>query len=848
MTTTYLDKIKATVDERFAGAKDYADSAYSVFLDFMGVDDPRETGLDGDEDEDGGVTRGLASAVRALEIDTIDLDFEIPMIPTNDYSPVTPELPTLEMGEVTAPSGPVLTDVTVGDVEFSNMDGLVPAVPVVEVVTVGEVEFPNMDGLVPAVPGVEVVEVGDVEFPNMDGLVPAAPSLEVVAVGEVEFPSLGSSAPVFSIPVAPSVSWPDQPGGRPVFSDVELPTRPDVTLPTPPSIDRVTIGAAPTIRFPSFDGEYPTTELVAPEIDYSYSEEAYQSALAEKLKAVLADAVENGGTGLGEEAEAALWARARARNAAKNEAMYDEANEYFAARGHELPPGALSGRLLQIQGEVSRAEDDINNDITVETARLAQEWAKIVVQVSAQYEGQLMNFHSQSAQRGFESAKFAQEAAIRIFEALVAKFNADLERYKTAASVYEIGVRAALLELERYKAELEGKRLEADVQKVYVDIYGAQIQALESVHRFYAVDMEGARLKVEVEKARLEAYREDVNAYVAGINANTARFNAYESQVRGEVAKADVWSRQVQAFEAETQAAKARGDMQIATAQARIEANRMEVERYKADVGMYAEKSQAETQAAKVRGDLQIATAQARIEANRMLTEQYKADVGMYAEKSQAETQAAKVRGDLQIATAQARIEANRMLTEQYKADVGLYAEKAQAETQAAKVRGDLQLATAQAQIEANRMLTEQYKADVGMYAEQVRAEIAKLESLARVYGAGVEAYRADVQLAGVKIDADIKSYDVQSRHEQARLELALKQAAQNLEAAIKNHELQVEALKAGASVSAQLCASAMSSVSAAAQMSYRGGYDTNYSYDKTKRDPETKHFYNYSA
>jgi hypothetical protein len=521
-----------------------------------------------------------------------------------------------------------------------------------------------------------------------------------------------------SIPSAPDIVWPAVPGGRPTVSEVELPTKPDMVFPEAPEIERVVVGTAPEITIPAFDGEYPTTDLVAPDVSFSWSHPVYQSDLAEKLKSALGDALQNGGTGLGAEAEAALWERARARNAAKNEAMYREAEEYFESRGHDLPDGVVSGRLLQIQAEISQSENDLNNDIAVESARLAQEWAKIVVNATVGYEASLMEHHNRSAQLGFESAKYAQEAAVRVFEARVAKFQADLDRYKTAAAVYESRIRAALLELEKFKAELEGVKAVADVQRLYVEVYRSQVAALEGVQRLYAAEMEGARLKLEVDRYKIEAYREEIGAYTAAVNANTARYNAYEAQVRGEAVKADVWAKQVEAFVSETQAARSRGELEIAAAQAGIE---------------------------------------------------------------------------------------------------------------------------------NNRMLTEKYRADIDMYRENVRAAVARLETLAGKYGADIEAYRAEIALAGSKIDADVKSYDVQARHEAAQLELALRQAAYNLESAIKQHELQVEALKAGATVSAQMAASAMSSVSAAAQMSFRGGYSNSYSYDKTKKEPTTHHQYIYN-
>ena len=51
-------------------------------------------------------------------------------------------------------------------------------------------------------------------------------------------------------------------------------------------------------------------------------------------------------------------------------------------------------------------------------------------------------------------------------------------------------------------------------------------------------------------------------------------------------------------------------------------------------------------------------------------------------------------------------------------------------------------------------------------------------------------------------------------------------QAKINLEELTRLHYIQVEAIKAGATISAQMAASALSSVAAGAQLSFRGGFE----------------------
>jgi hypothetical protein len=72
-----------------------------------------------------------------------------------------------------------------------------------------------------------------------------------------------------------------------------------------------------------------------------------------------------------------------------------------------------------------------------------------------------------------------------------------------------------------------------------------------------------------------------------------------------------------------------------------------------------------------------------------------------------------------------------------------------------------------------------------------------------------------------------------------------LKEADLNLAAALRAHDIQVDAIKAGANVSAQLAASALASVSASAGLDYRGGYDHTTS-QRSSESYSTEHRHKY--
>ena len=113
--------------------------------------------------------------------------------------------------------------------------------------------------------------------------------------------------------------------------------------------------------------------------DFVYNEGVYSSLLDAAVKEGLLNWIENGGTGLDADVENELWERTLARTEADNERAYREAENYFASRGYDLPPGALAGRLLEINREIVRNRTQINAEISIEQARLAQNNTQIQI-------------------------------------------------------------------------------------------------------------------------------------------------------------------------------------------------------------------------------------------------------------------------------------------------------------------------------------------------------------------------------------------------------------------------------------------------------------------------------------
>jgi len=432
--------------------------------------------------------------------------------------------------------------------------------------------------------------------PDLTITLPVSPllnNLDEVSIDSVDVPSLSVLPPVVTFPAEPIVTWPESPGEAPVTGEIEYPTKPSYTLPTIPTLDELTFPNPPNITLPDFEGEEPFVDVVPPGSLFVYNEGDYVSDVKDAVDDKLLSDIQNGGTGLNEDVEEAIWQRALAREEIKKERIYDEAEDYFASRGWSIPPGALAGRLQEALSEMERADSQVNYEIMIEQAKLAQQNTQFALTLAVEHEKVKVGYVNAVADRAYNAAKFTQEAAVLVFNATVTKYNLDLDKYKTMASVYESRMKGALIEIERYKSLLEGVSLEASVQKQLIDIYVAQLGAIDIISKLYSVEMEAARIKADVQRLIIEGYRSKVDAYTSNIGGITARYNAYQAQLAGEESKVRVYTEQVKAYDVEMRGVQTEAQINIAEVGITLEKNKLLIEQYKSELVEYNAKVQA---------------------------------------------------------------------------------------------------------------------------------------------------------------------------------------------------------------------------------------------------------------
>jgi len=465
--------------------------------------------------------------------------------------------------------------------------------------------------------------------------VPRPDEPDLIEVDEIEpgeMPDFVTEAYIPVFPEAPDSPMPPDPGDAPAIMTPERIPAPDVSFPEPPILEDLVIPGAPDLPDrPSFNGEKPTISVSPPDPLFVYNEPVSDRDLAEAVKARLLADIAAGGTGLGAEAENAIWERAKERERLEYVAERDRIIEQNA--GFDLPPGAMAARLDELSKRRQRSLAQSNHEIMIEQARLAQAHLHFAIEQASGLQRILNDQSNTVAQRTFEAARYTVEHAIKVHEAAVRAFNAKLEEYKAEASVYTEIVRAMTLYLEQYKARLEGVRLAADVQNQQVTLYNARLDAIKTMVGVYSERVTAQATEMEAEKVKLQAFATAVEVFAKKIEARTAEYNLWQARVAGEGEKVRVYGQQVEAYGKRLEAIKTGADIQKVRIDSQIQRNRDQIEIYRVRIEEY-------------RANLQKAIEQikALVQAYGMDTEVYRSDGQVLKGQQDAETELLKAR------------------------------------------------------------------------------------------------------------------------------------------------------------------------------------------------------------
>lgn len=442
-----------------------------------------------------------------------------------------------------------------------------------------------------------------------DSLAISAPTLSIDEFSE--------SAPTVTLPAAPTLDF----GTAPVLDFGTAPTVPapnEVALPDVPTVAMPSTPTYLALSTPTFAGvdlhasflanldNVPSLALVAP-TPYTYTQNPqYSSDLLTAVKATLVSRL-SGGTGLDPTVEAAIWDRARDREASTAQANIDQVARDGEALGFKLPAGVTNEGVRRASEDYFTKVSTLSRDIAVKQAELEQENLKTTITQVLELEGKLVSYAYQLENISFESAKAVAQNSVECYNAQVGQFHEVVTAYTAYASAYRAIIDGELAKVEVYKAQIQAELAKAQTNHTLVEQYKAEIEARMATVRLYEVQVSAAKTLVELEGVKINAAAEQVRAYVAGINGETAKVEAYKVgvQAQGEIAKAytaqvegQVATVQIYKIKADAFTAKVSGQAEAARAntsyfESLVRAKTAEWDGWRARVGAEAERVKA---------------------------------------------------------------------------------------------------------------------------------------------------------------------------------------------------------------------------------------------------------------
>jgi hypothetical protein len=285
-------------------------------------------------------------------------------------------------------------------------------------------------------------------------------------------------------------------------------------------------------------------------------------------------------------------------------------------------------------------------------------------------------------------------------------------------------------------------------------------------------------------KALAQYGYEALNAEVAIHNAQLARYQAdaavFEARIRAALSDLEAYKVRLEGARLTGEAQKRAADLYLA-----------ELSGVSALVGLY-------------KARMEGATAKSALSRDRLSA--YEGQVQAYVAAVNANT---------------ARYNAHASAMAGQEAKARIYAEQVRAfaeRVNAAKTAADTQLAVS---AEENRVKLDAYKADVSRFEAELRQAQARSDALTKDKELALRGYEA--ALSARNADAELRSKDHAGQVDAylKAAEVSIKEADMLLQNSLGELRLEAEKIRSGAQVSAQMAASALSSVNASAQIGY---------------------------
>lgn len=468
------------------------------------------------------------------------------------------------------------------------------------------------------------------------------------------------SAPTLSFGAAPASFTGAAPTSPSLNLNYTYPT-PVISLPSAPALLTLDTVAFNPVSIPAFAADVPTLTAVAP-AGFTYTEGGlFTSALLTQLQTNLQAALTDGSfTALTAQAQAAMFDAAREREY-RHQADAIAELARMESLGYAFPPGAYLDARLKVVTETNNTLAGLSRDIMVKQAELQMENISKARDTATALEGKLIDYANQVAQRTFEAAKYAVEAAVAIYNTKVEGYKASLQAYTAQAQVYETQIKGVLATIEVTKAQVEFEKTKAEINTAIVAQYRAEVEASQAVLAIYKTQVDIIQTQAQVEKLKVDIFGAQIQAYVGEINAYTAGVEGYKASIQAQATIEEAYKTSVEAYSAQVNAGVAQINARVAAYRGQIDAYTAQLAGYDSSIKGMVGQAQAAATFNTAQAEVFKAQVASLSSYNDTLTKQWEAVLNEQEKIAQIGVAAAKANGDLYIAARGLSLDASKV-------------------------------------------------------------------------------------------------------------------------------------------------------------------------------------------
>ncbi|ENX02619.1 hypothetical protein F900_01065 [Acinetobacter modestus] len=512
----------------------------------------------------------------------------------------------------------------------------------------------------------------------------------------------------------------------------------------------------------------------------------------------------------------------------------------WAARGFSMPQGAMAKRVDYVRTQGNLRASEASRAVVVEAFKEKIQEVRLIFDRCLDIEQRLYDRFMQKKKHELDIVQLKFDFAKMRLSELKEAFQIRMDATKYFMEIYKYFIEMTMKKMDVIRFQLEYMDFEMKIRQFAIDLYKQKVEAIMANVEVYKTLLDTVKLRADTIKTQFDLYKTEMDGFSTESNFEKLKADLYATQVQAEGQRLGLFETMAKNYIANIQGLSARADVLNKQQDLKLDAARVDLQRYQSDL------------------DYRRTILQEQSKANQDLTSNYvrqieafKTAVGMQLGVVDAKGKNAQIRANLKIANADMRSKYADMNARISISNVDL-------QTKFLDMQSRSQLANLDAQVKQADMLTR-----VGISNAEIQARVA--ESNARMYTAkaDVQAKYADMQTRTTLAVADMqsKNADIQARVGIANSEIQTRFAELNSKIGVSNNEMRLkqydsqisrmfqktqlalDAEKAIAQYSAQLAAGALSAMHVSASISGSGSSSMSYGASESE---STSHNYSY--